>query len=67
MTVFAIVSEMGRGGVSVAVDFANLSATSLPGISLWPGAPMRPGVGFLVVHSLANRQVVTCAALNSFK
>ncbi len=36
MRAFAVVNEMGRGGVSVAVAavFANSSAASLPGIPL---------------------------------
>ncbi len=34
MRTFAVANEMGRGGVSVAAAFANLSAASLPGMPL---------------------------------
>ncbi len=34
MRAFVEASEMGRGGVSVAAAFANLSEDSLPGIPL---------------------------------
>ncbi len=43
MRAFAVASEVGRGGVSVAVAaaFANLSVVSLPGMTLSPGTEMR--------------------------
>ncbi len=39
MRTFAVTSEIGRGGVplALAAAFANLPAASLPGLSLWPG------------------------------
>ncbi len=66
MRAFAVVSEMDRGGVSVAMAAA-LATSSAAWYARMTWSPYEDGGAFSVIQPLTNKPGFTCSTLYSYK